>query len=41
MCVPIIILEKKYRRNKQETEETGYLCQVGGKEMERRQKRDR
>lgn len=29
----MIILEKKYRKDKQETEEIGYLWQVGGKEV--------
>lgn len=38
--MPLVILEKKYRKDKQETEEIGYLWQVGGKEVERKWERD-
>lgn len=33
--MPLVILEKKYRKDKQETGEIGHLWQVGGKEVER------
>lgn len=36
----VVILEKKCRKDKQETEEIGYLWQVGGKKVERKREWD-
>jgi len=37
--VHMVILEKKYRKDKQEIEEIGYLWQVSRKEVERKWER--